>query len=422
MRKFILALLTMVLPACAGGPSHVTGPTSRNPGHPYRWGGTISYHTDQGGLGNQTNAQANSMVAGAFLVWQNVGTASLDVQNQGQLPFDVTAENVMAFQNSLGRCSDSGHPQNSIVYDVDGTILAALGMDNNSVLGFAGIICTDDSAGLYTRGWSVLNGRFIDGQPNAPGHQSISLQSYRAALIHEFGHLIGLGHSQVNVKCLTDSFCRPEELAGVPVMFPVLVDRPGIELTVDDRASLSLLYSDPAFSTTTSRIQGQVVFSDGVTPAQGYNVIARQVVDPARTAVSSVSGFLFTAGTGNPLMPDGSDTNLFFGSRDTNLIGFYDIAGLPPGDYTVEVEAINNSGQFPFVGSRGVGPVGESLGFQFKMPGRCRVQYLHPPSTPDDDCAARSILTLRAGELLNTGTDVVLLGTPERYDQWEDGP
>jgi hypothetical protein len=31
-------------------------------------------------------------------------------------------------------------------------------------------------------------------------------------------------------------------------------------------------------------------------------------------------------------------------------------------------------------------------------------------------------VTVGAGETVNTQTDVILLGTPSRYDAWEDGP
>jgi hypothetical protein len=306
------------------------------------------------------------------------------------------------------------------VYDVNGSVLNALGYDNNSVLGFAGIVCTDDAAGVFTRGWSVMNGRFIDGNPRTPSHDTVSLELFKTTFTHEFGHQLGLDHSQINLNCLTDISCPREDLAGVPMMFPVLLDEELPYLKTDDKAAISVLYPSDSFSSTTGRIQGRVLFSDGQTPAQGYNVIARKVGDSRSTAVSCVSGFLYTAVPGNPFEPDTYDQ--FYGSQDKTLVGYYDIPGLPPGEYTLEVEAINNSGSNPFVRGSSVGPIGAEFDFQFTMPGSCQLQFLNNPSSPSDDCDAFTTVTVEAGETVTTQTDIIFLGTPPRYDAWEDGP
>jgi len=420
---FLAGLAACMTPARAGGPLYVTGVTATQPGKPYRWEvNPLPYKTDRGGLGNQTNAQADSLVSEAFQVWQDVNTSDISFQNVGELDYDVTGNNILTFMNALGNCEDASRPVNSIVYDLNGSALTALGYDNNSVLGFAGSICTDDVNGIYTRGWSVLNGRFIDGSPDTINHQTVTLEEFKVTFIHEFGHLIGLDHSQINLNCLTEISCPAEDQEGVPTMFPILLEESQAALKTDDKAALSLLYPNPSFELTTGRVQGRVLFADGLTQAQGYNVIARLVEDPRRTAVSCMSGFLFTAGAGNPFMPEGLDTDLFYGSRDQTLIGYYDIPGLPPGDYTIEVEALNNSGQYPFVDGSSVGSIGNDLGFQFKMPGTCEPQYLNYPSSPGDSCSAKSTVTVGAGATLSANTDVIILGTPPRYDAWEDGP
>ena len=70
------------------------------------------------------------------------------------------------------------------------------------------------------------------------------------------------------------------------------------------------------------------MLGNGTTPFQGANVIARRTVDPIRDAVSYVSGALFSNTFGG-------------GSDDLALKGQYKITGLPPGNYTVEVEQID---------------------------------------------------------------------------------
>jgi hypothetical protein len=423
----LLILLTAGLfahpSAQAGGPLYVTGLDADNPGEPYRWLiNPIPYLTDKGELGNQINSEANDLVSAAFNAWQDVETASITIQNTGSLDYDVTGSNIIPFWNAIGDCEDAGQPVNSILYDQDGSILDKLGMDYYSTLGFAASICTDDVAGAYTRGLALLNGRSISGTSGPLSRGALTLEEFSAVFIHELGHLLGLDHAQINLNCYTDISCPDEDLAGVPIMFPVLLDNVQPNLKRDDIAAISRLYPDVSFFTTTGRIQGHVFFSDGRTPAQGYNVIARKVGDPRSTAVSCVSGFLFTAGAGNDLVPEGEDTNSYYGSRDQALIGYYDIPGLPSGEYTIEVEAINNSGTIPFVEGSGVGPIGNGLGFQFKMPGICELQYLNYPPSPDDSCSDFTTVTVGAGSTINEQTDIILLGTPPRYDAWEDGP
>ena len=138
------------------------------------------------------------------------------------------------------------------------------------------------------------------------------------------------------------------------------------------------------------------------------------------TAVSSVSGFLYTVDVGNPVYPWGGSE---YGSRDQTLIGYYVLRGLPPGDYTVEVEAINNSGDYPFVGDSGLGPIGD-LGFQFPLPSLlptpplCTLEYLVSSAPATCSSAAATTLPVTAGSVVSTGTDVILIGTPPRYDAW----
>ena len=39
-------------------------------------------------------------------------------------------------------------------------------------------------------------------------------------MIHEFGHLIGLDHSQINLEILGGSYpCNQDDVAGLPIMF-----------------------------------------------------------------------------------------------------------------------------------------------------------------------------------------------------------
>jgi hypothetical protein len=435
-----LAVLA-VIAARAGGPLYVGGPPPFAPGVPFVWNiNPLTYWTDLGSLGLQSNTQADTLVADAFKVWQDVPTANInfakDASNNGKLGADVDHTNIAAVLDSIEGCGLLGTiaKDRSIIYDMDGSAVAAvLGQANeNTVLGFATPACPGSNgvdSNYYQRGYAVLNGRFLDGI-RTPTNPEVTVAEFKAVMIHEFGHMIGLDHSQINLDCMTGG---PNcDLAGVPTMFPVLIDATAMSTpATDDIAWLSELYpetvSNPPnqvpYASNMGHITGHVLFSDGQTPAQGFNVIARRVGDPLVTAVSCVSGFLYTVDVGSPLIPSWYGSP--YGSRDPALIGYYDLPGLPPGSYTVEVEAIHNSEPNPFVGGSGLGPFGD-YGFQFPLPSLlpppCTPEYLVSGAPATCSSAAAAKLTVDAGPPVSTGTDVILIGTPPRYDAWEDGP
>jgi len=442
----LLGLLPLVLaaivvraegPLYVGGPANVPGQPVANSveGLPFRWDPTqfpLTYWTDQGSLGTLTKAQADALVQQAFQAWQDVPTASISFSKAGDLGANVTASNILSVQDALYNCSTlpgppaGGIPQpRTIIYDNSlGSILIALGEDPNSTLGFADALClsSDGVNNFFNRGYAVMNGK------------NLNVTELKAVMIHEFGHMIGLDHSQINVECAGFFGCSSDAdaLAGLPTMFPILADALAMSTpATDDTAGLSELYPETAnnppnqvpYLATTGRISGRILFSDGVTPAQGFNVVVRQVDNPATpkdesltTAVSNISGYLFTADAGNALVQASGLTPSPFGSRDQTLIGLFNIPGLPPGNYTVEVEALDDT----FVGGSGAGPIG-ILGFQFPMPGSCATELWNNTESANELCDTSTPITVTAGST-TTGINIILNGTPPRYDAWEDGP
>jgi hypothetical protein len=359
-----------------------------------------------------------------FLVWENVPTAVIAFTNAGDLSQDVTGTNFLQLDDD----PNSEIKNNSaIIYDTNGSVTdVVFGAGASShILGFAGpqFIASDGISNSITLGRAVLNGKFIDGKANPA---DVSLEEFKEAFIHEFGHFSGLDHSQINLEVLNSFPCNADDLAGLPLMFPILACQSRVsaglpQLAPDDIAAISELYPDVSFQSSTGRIQGRILFSDGTTQVQGLNVVARQVDNPAtpenesrRIAVSSSSGFRFTMSAGNPLDPF---SDFGFGSQDQNLIGLYEIPGLAPGSYTVEVEAIDPQ----FVGGSGIGPIGGFLGFNFPMPGTCPTEFLNitPPESDTDACTDQSPLVVNPGAVLNVGTDIILNGTPPTFDAWE---
>jgi hypothetical protein len=296
--------------------------------------------------------------------------------------------------------------QSPVIFDPEGNLFSQLGL-TSGVIGFAGPCAVDTSSGYLQSALLALNGNFQNGV------DQITTAGFNQAITHEIGHLLGLDHSQINVDVLAQpGNCNTAdgEVAGLPIMFPYIVCQARVTsglppLSPDDTAWISRLYpvSTPTLGKTITSsaygtISGTIYFSDGITAAQGVNVIARSTADPLGVAFSAVSGYLFTGNPGQSVTCSlgGSECNTLGsrrGSRDTRLIGTFDIPALP-GTYTIQIESINSK----FFGGSSVGPLRRPIA----MPGTA-------PSTVTVSVSAGGIATV----------NITLIGTPPRFDSFE---
>jgi hypothetical protein len=300
----------------------------------WRTGITITYHLDQGPLGSLSNTQAVALVDELFALWQNVPSASLSIQQAGSLPVDVTSSNYTSYRTNNN--SDAYHP---IIFDTDGTITDAV----------FGAGASDFTAGFSGPGWVVggaTDGEIVDASAvlNAKFLSSGygSLNEFKSIMLHEFGHFLGIGHSQVNIGTAFDREILFNNNHTLPIMFPLSLGDRSVELTWDDKAQVTRLYPG-ATAGNYGKITGRVLLADGTTPFQGANVIARRVDNPLIVAFSSVSGFLYR----------GTGANSTRGTLNSAHQGYFEISGLPAGNYTVEIEPVHPG----FISGSSVGPL-----------------------------------------------------------------
>lgn len=209
------------------------------------------------------------------------------------------------------------------------------------------------SMAIFAHALVVLNGKCAQ--------TSSSLPDLKYHLVRVLGQVLGLGWSQLNLNAVSGSpHPTSDELAGLPVMHeqdllscvPVSLCYPNADQPkMDDRAAISRLYpvtgnnltqfpGKQMLAANTGRIHGSVFFTDAsgnpTQPMQGVNVVARWIDSgtgkPSGSyAAACVSGFLFSGNAGNVITGYedalGQPYNRF-GSSDSTLEGFFDLAGL----------------------------------------------------------------------------------------------
>ena len=265
---------------------------------------TVTFNVDSGALNaNFSNAQMQTLVGESFAKWDAVEGSNLRIQADAPTATDIVTLDDM--QAAL----DAG--LSPIVFDEAGSIFDELGIASGA-LAFASPYGFDSSGPFFQQLFSVIGG---------PQNENRLSDELAAILIHEFGHALGLGHSVVNGDLLV-SGTRPYEDFGAPTRFQVEIMywstlTESVNLLLDDISGYLALYGGgPGGASGLGTISGTVFMADGATPADGVNVIARDRSGGRDTVFANAASAI-------------TDNN-----------GAYSLTGLPPGQYSLEVQDI----------------------------------------------------------------------------------
>jgi hypothetical protein len=254
---------------------------------PVKWSRLpVRYFVTDRSVAGVTAAQFRDVAARAFSIWQNVETASVSVSFAGFTSAEPDDEDN---QNTLGFASrpDLARVLGATSYFIDET---------------TGEILEADIFFNSTFAWSVAS---------AGESGKFDLESI---IVHETGHLFGLGHSAIGETELVAGGGR-RVIAAESVMFPIAFSPGNISgrtPRADDIAGLSEIYPRSSSPSTTGAMSGRVT-------KNGEGVVGAHVV-------------AFNPATGR-----------LVGNFTTDKEGHVFISGLAPGPYIVRVEPVDDA-------------------------------------------------------------------------------
>jgi hypothetical protein len=250
-----------------------------------RWQRPIGYFVTERDIPGVSATAMRDVAARAFATWQAAPHATIQSQFQGFTSAPPGLQDGRATLGFLDR------------------------PDLDRVLGATSFLL-DASTGEILEADVFFNTRFDwsvapAGEPGRIDHESV--------MLHEVGHLLGLGHSSQGETEMIPGGRRV--IASGAVMFPIAFSPGSIadrQLQPDDLAGISDLYPAASFAAATSSISGRITKnSNGIFGAH-------------LTAVNLATGELISG-------------------FSLNTEGEYVIAGLPPGSYLLRVEPLDDA-------------------------------------------------------------------------------
>jgi len=254
---------------------------------PVKWGTLpIRYFVTDRGTNGVTASQFRDAAARAFSTWQGAASASVSAQFVGFTsanPDEEDSQNTLGFQSRP---------------------------DLDRVLGSTSFLY-DDATGEMVEADIFFNAAFPWSVATAGETGKFDLESI---VLHETGHLFGLGHSGIGETELLAGGGR-RVTAAAAVMFPIAYS-PGNttdrKLFADDIAGLSEIYPRTGFTSESGSISGRVT-------KNGQGVLGAHVV------------------AFNP------STGALVGNFSLDSRGAFTISSLAPGPYIIRVEPMDDA-------------------------------------------------------------------------------
>ena len=254
---------------------------------PVKWSGLpVRYFVADRGTIGVTSSQFRDAAARAFTTWQNVATAVVSAQFVG---FTLAEPDEEDGQNTMGFLSRP---------------------DLERVLGTTNYLI-DDTTGEILEADIFFNSAFQWSVASAGESGKFDLESI---ILHETGHLFGLGHSALGETELQAGGGR-RVIAAEAVMFPIAFSTGNISdrtPRADDIAGLSEIYPKTGFSSSSGSLSGRVTKG-------GQGVVGAHVV-----AFNPATGALV-------------------GNFTLDRQGHFTISSLAPGPYIVRVEPLDDA-------------------------------------------------------------------------------
>ncbi len=279
------------------------------------FGVTLDYSTPTPTKVVFNNAVGEKLVRTGYASWSNVPTTSLRAKVVGSFALkglpNIDATNI---SRVVGTSNGRGI---YVVFDADGSIMRDFFGVSDGVLGISSPQYAIDGTTTITESFAVLNGAAVYPQDTGAA-------AFQGVATHEFGHSLGLAHSQVNGavlffnEALGPKSCSALPYEGAPLradietMYPYIDPTPdtgsgagqGDVHTLDSMASISDLYPGAGWPSAYGSVVGKVLDLNGKTELTGVNVIARNISDPFVGANSAITGQM----TQGELGPDGRFT------------------------------------------------------------------------------------------------------------------
>lgn len=300
MRNLKLTFLTIILFFCtgyalAGGP--FVRDTKYDTGVAQQWtDNKMTWYSDDGDLSmGVRHDTAMPWLTEAINKWTSsylrdkdgavVRTTSVMNDYQGSIGKDVDISNFDEYV--------SAQPGPTvIIFDKDGAITEYFaGGAYTQIPGLSQLLLSSDDGTKILKGVIILNGVLLD-------NRTLDEDQFKAAVLHELGHLFNLDHSQVNndiaSRCSLRGDCTDSQF--IPTMYPELKTAMQRYLTFDDMITISWIYPNADFENKFCTITGEIKDRDG-RPLQGVNVVARRVdggpIIKKEDSRSMVSGVLY---------------------------------------------------------------------------------------------------------------------------------